>query len=125
MIPSINTTALYVKVAASQLAEAALPFPGGVAWPPLPDSRPRRSSVRASSFSLTSWQMRALTEAGRGWTAARMQKEGVFWDGYEPPERSNFEAKATTEVAQNKIEGGRRGTVLKSWRIKIEDGRQV
>lgn len=28
---SINTTALYVKVAASQLAEVALPFPGGVA----------------------------------------------------------------------------------------------
>jgi integrase len=26
---SINTTALYVKVAASQLAEVALPFPGG------------------------------------------------------------------------------------------------
>lgn len=28
---SINTTALYVKVATSQLAEVALPFPGGVA----------------------------------------------------------------------------------------------
>ncbi|MER9477740.1 tyrosine-type recombinase/integrase [Mesorhizobium sp. M0520] len=28
---SINTTALCVKVAASQLAEVALPFPGGVA----------------------------------------------------------------------------------------------
>ncbi|WP_247281345.1 MULTISPECIES: site-specific integrase [unclassified Bradyrhizobium] len=28
---SINTTALYVKVAASQLAEVALPFPGGAA----------------------------------------------------------------------------------------------
>ncbi|WP_348626600.1 tyrosine-type recombinase/integrase [Mesorhizobium sp. L2C085B000] len=28
---SINTTALYVKVAVSQLAEVALPFPGGVA----------------------------------------------------------------------------------------------
>jgi len=28
---SINTTALYVKGAASQLAEVALPFPGGVA----------------------------------------------------------------------------------------------
>ncbi|MES0033507.1 site-specific integrase [Mesorhizobium sp. M0040] len=28
---SINTTALYVKIAASQLAEVALPFPGGVA----------------------------------------------------------------------------------------------
>ncbi|MER8841563.1 tyrosine-type recombinase/integrase [Mesorhizobium sp. M0913] len=28
---SINTTALYVKVAASQLAEVALPFPGGIA----------------------------------------------------------------------------------------------
>jgi integrase/recombinase XerD len=28
---SINTTALYVKVATSQLAEVALPFPGDVA----------------------------------------------------------------------------------------------
>jgi integrase/recombinase XerD len=28
---SINTTALYVKVAASQLADVALPFPGGAA----------------------------------------------------------------------------------------------
>ncbi len=28
---SINTTAVYVKVAASQLAEVALPFPGGAA----------------------------------------------------------------------------------------------
>ena len=28
---SINTTALYVKVASSQLAEVALPFPGGAA----------------------------------------------------------------------------------------------
>ncbi|MHC2419563.1 integrase [Sinorhizobium meliloti] len=28
---SINTTALYVKVATSQLAEVALPFPGGAA----------------------------------------------------------------------------------------------
>jgi site-specific recombinase XerD len=28
---SINTTALYVKVATSQLADVALPFPGGTA----------------------------------------------------------------------------------------------
>ena len=28
---SINTTALYVKVATSQLADVALPFPGGAA----------------------------------------------------------------------------------------------
>ncbi|MER8746091.1 tyrosine-type recombinase/integrase [Mesorhizobium sp. M1004] len=28
---SINTTALYVKIPASQLAEVAFPFPGGVA----------------------------------------------------------------------------------------------